>query len=202
MSSATDFNSTSPHYNALAHLSPALDAHLLRLFQGNPDQYLELAELFNYCCANGGKEEAEVIREPDASFNPRAARIAQLLIATTSEGSAVVLGAAFLASVDDRIRDSARHCNQSCAIAKSASAIMRSFSSHGAKGEDIAIAQASILDTVRHLHVSRRNQEQRAQILDTARKLADITQPNTRYASIIRLLKHAIAQQERRCARS
>ena len=83
------------HTGELKHDSPGL-LGLVRQFL-REDEVKQLAEVYCEACRCGALNESSVVRQPGISYNPRPARICQILINECSEKGLRVLGAAMYA---------------------------------------------------------------------------------------------------------
>lgn len=191
-----DTGATEPEL--LPRYAPALDYHLRKIFSSSPAVLAQLRELFNYCCAAGGREESCIPREADESFNPRLARLAQLLISEVHEQSDQLLGAVFLLTIISSSWDLAPASNQMRALAESADLLLKG-NDHQPDLLPLAATITVVLDQIRHLHQSRRTTEERDRLLKLAHRLRDIPAEYGRYQRLKEMLAHAISQQERRC---
>ena len=142
-----------------------------------------------------------VPRAHDASFNPRLARVAQLLIDISGEKTLLVLGAALVASTNQENWLDLPHIQMFQPLAAQTIHLLSETTAATAP-DALAIAHALILDTVRHLHISNRSTAERSKILELANKILGLECVVSRYARFKPILSHAISQQERRCARS
>lgn len=181
----------------LISAASGLHNHLRALFEHRGAELEYLHSLFNYSFTHGGREEDVVIREEGESFNPRLARLAQLLISEGGETSASVIGAAFLMVLEKKSAAAAPANAETKALAEAAHA--RTFDRLPAAA---ALALAYHLDQIRHLHRSRRSQSESSALLESARTLLSLASPEGRSQRLYTVLTHAISQQERRCTPS
>ncbi len=194
----SDSSISSGQLNQLHSFAPGIESQFQRIFGDRSPEFLLLTDIFNFSFNNGGNEDELVPREPGVSFNPKAARIAQQLITSADERSPLTLGAAMLFVASSELKNQAPQYERFAPIVEATDAIFQ-CRTESAAPEAIAIAQTAALDDVRHLHLSTRNAEQRARLLDHARAMLALTSREKRYAKIPPLLTHAIFQQERRC---
>lgn len=132
----------------LSHDSPSLQARLQRLLA--PSALPAFAEAYRHCFASGGVGEVFAVRDPQASFNPRPARICQIILSDSDERRPEVLAAGLLIS-------SSVPCNHpDLMAAESIAAQARSFiptSTGELSNEGAIVVLAWALDALRHLHL-------------------------------------------------
>jgi hypothetical protein len=193
--------SVSPVTSAITLYAPALNKRFEGIFAAPSTPYSIITELFNSSYIHGGAEDPFVPRRSDESFNPRLARIAQLLIDTSEERTLSVLGAALVAAARPGSWTTIPHIEMFQPLAQQSVQLLHDPSASAEEGA-LAIAHASMLDTVRHLHQSTRTPAEIKQTLELARKIDSREFAEPRYARFKVVLSHAISQQERRCAQS
>lgn len=156
------------HNGDLAHDSPALFGALKRVFCDGDDShsnYIKLLEkVYSASVANGALEEVELTREPEASYNPRPARVCQILLKEVGESDPAVLAAAMLC----------------CATRLPAHEIVagshKLFSLVAEYPKDVLSAVervklALLIDDIRHIHRSTRPRSEISRILSSAIEL-------------------------------
>ena len=123
--------------------SQSLDALLAKNFKQN--DYKSLQDTFDFVIKNGGLEEIDFTREEGQSFNPRPARIAQIMIKDCSILSVEAIEASLLASIE----------NSRSEISSQAIKIINSIHIEEKINQfSKALSLALILDRARHLHLS------------------------------------------------
>ena len=180
--------------------APGLWSSLCRHFHEEAMPGLEAA--YAHSIARGGKEEWPVVRPEDASFNPRPARVCQILFAQGRCADLDTLIAALLAPMppEEEAFESWRDAHQR--------SLARAASGHVHQGEPLSmpgagrqaawsVALALALDTVRHLHMTELPAEERRALLDRLQPLAG-EQGDGASSPLAPLLQSALTQQFRR----
>lgn len=161
----------------IAAVSPALESLLKRLFKG--DMLTQLVDAFMLVWQAGGDSEGDIVRAEGVSFNPRLARLAQIVLLDSRskllrasdpqdelQHAAELVVAVWLASLPNSqyrqlsFKISAQHRRTSI-IAGLAREIASGDLSGGPIGPEGIVAAALILDRVRHLHMTPLTIEQR-----------------------------------------
>ena len=135
--------------------SPKLHGLLRRNFDDSDLFLFESA--FEYAAASGGLLEVDFERDPLASYNPRPARIAQIVFEDAQQTEADVLAAAILASSSDVSGLTAERFGSAGDIARKACELCPARLVElepGADSAAAAIFAAMWLDRARHLHLA------------------------------------------------
>lgn len=176
--------------------APGLHAALSRVFNADAVQSLEAAYLFSVL--HGGKEEHPVVRPAGASYNPRPARMVQILLHQGHVSDLSTLLAGFLVTVRDTaalekwIDDHSRDAARVACTALSDAAFARIHSMNGI----FSLVLAAAIDTVRHLHMSTLDEAARQALLRAYRDLT--TAAENESCRLQKILLTALTQQERR----
>jgi hypothetical protein len=158
---------------SLLELSPALYSHLKRRV---PSKLADFEVAFNWIADRGGLEESFVNREKGVNFNPKPARICQILLTESAfEDNEILLAALFMAAPIGDPKDlSVQLSNtfsQAATLADTAQQVLNGSAPHSAA--EYALALASALDEARHLHLTTLSAAQRcARAQDLARLLS------------------------------
>ncbi len=117
-----------------------------------PADWSRLEAIYLLSSSHGGLEEAELTRPEGASFNPRPARIAQILISEVKELDPITLGGALLVNCPhiDRITD--------CTYERESILAMQArnaYAPYNLPRPAERIYLAYHLDILRHLHISK-----------------------------------------------
>ena len=161
----------------IAAVSPALESLLKRLFKG--DMLTQLVDAFMLVWQAGGDSEGDIVRAEGVSFNPRLARLAQIVLLDSRskllrasdpqdelQHAAELVVAVWLASLPNSqyrqlsFKISAQHRRTSI-IAGLAREIASGDLTGGPIGPEGLVAAALILDRIRHLHMTPLTIEQR-----------------------------------------
>ncbi|MCB0322268.1 MAG: hypothetical protein KDD69_01810 [Bdellovibrionales bacterium] len=137
---------------AIADTSPNLAGVLRRMFPAAATEQIQQA--YTYAIENGGGRECDFERDPEASYNPRPARIALILINNAEVREVDELQAALLATVplpssSDGFSDLVRQWAQAAARITS-----EPSQADPCSVPPIRIALAHYLDRARHLHLA------------------------------------------------
>lgn len=113
-----------------------------------------LEAAFEYAIARGGREECDFVREPDVSFNPRAARIPLILINDAQCREERVLAAATLATAAPDTSLEGVFDDELIALATLSHRPPQALLSSQPEGAASLIASALHLDRARHYHLA------------------------------------------------
>lgn len=134
----------------IAKNSPHLAGLLSRLIKKEimtASGYELIDDAFCISMQHGGKEEIDFVRDPDVSFNPRAARAALILIKDAKETSVISIAATIIASV----YDSRQNLEFDAAVLNLAKESLKEASE--IESRSAALVGCSLwLDRARHLH--------------------------------------------------
>lgn len=133
-----------------ANDAPALFCALGRMY--NKEILKSFEELYHNMVLAGGLHEGAIARAPNASFNPRPARLCKILLRETNEQDVNVLGAALIIAVPDNFETPVAW-QAACELAKQA----RTFRAQPLSKPDAPIERlhlAVLLDDLRHLHMT------------------------------------------------
>ena len=169
--------------------SQALAALLRKRLPAAEVQRIE--ELYHWAAEHGALVETGTKRGEGVSFNPRPARICQLLIVEGSRSQSRVLEAALLATAANEIDPPAEF--------KEAAQIAIKVGEAGPDSTDLdafAISLCIALDSVRHLHMGA-DSLQRTATLEHASALLSNSIACEKEPRLAQLLRGAIALQER-----
>lgn len=166
--SATSQNPPKDDLELLARSSPALLGSLKRSLSG--EESTRVASAYRGAIERGAAIERGFIREAGASFNPRPARVLQLLIQEVHAGEEVLTEAldALVSGHTPERRLCTRH--------------------------EVHLAIA--LDDLRHLHLRSADDPERAQLLQTAQTLLSHAAGTPSCRRLCELLQHALLRQE------
>lgn len=156
------------HRGVLETDAPALWAALRRaLPPGAPE---ELAGIYLAASKAGALSEQPVTREKGVSFNPRPARICQILIKECGESDTGVLAAAVLACCPEplEVRSAPPTAREVAAAARAGRSKYRIPVTEPAR----SICMALFLDDIRHLHMASLEAGERARILAAGSEIA------------------------------
>jgi hypothetical protein len=135
----------------------------------------------------GGNVEERLTREPEASFNPRPARVALLVMEEGSENHSLAIRAALWACSPGNPEDPA---------------VQRVVDDvrHGRFHERVAatIAAALLLDRVRHLHMTELEESEKAEYLAHVGSSPCLEKSSAAAERLKQKLAHAISLQRRR----
>lgn len=127
--------------------SQSLDALLRKLF--NEEEFLTLEKTFLFTLSNGGLKEIDFTRTEGQSFNPRPARMAQIVLKNSSLNSFKIINSSFLACIKDE-------CDLTALIATKILEYERIPNDQNKIDEESkVISLALLLDRARHLHLSK-----------------------------------------------
>ena len=138
----------------LAQDSPAL-AQALRRASFSQLERSWLADLYTLTAIHGGLEEPELRREPGVRYNPRPARLCQLLLQEGKVRQAEELAAAILLCSDRELdcRSPSAQTRSASSLRQEVRGVLTSKNAARASLPGQRIALASALDTSRHLHM-------------------------------------------------
>lgn len=154
----------------IAAVSPALESLLKRLFKG--DMLTQLVDAFMLVWQTGGDSEGDIVRAEGVSFNPRLARLAQIILLDSRskilkasdpqdelQHAAELVIAVWFASLPNSqyrqlsFKTSTKH-KRIAIIAGQAREIASGDLSGGPIGPEGIVAAVLILDRIRHLHMT------------------------------------------------
>ena len=155
--------------------APALAVKLSAVY--SPDQCSIIFRIFKEVSLRGGAHEGPIRREEGVNFNPRPARIAQIVLAETEQKDVDLLIIAMQATVDvpSGSEESFEELDNLPAL----------------------VVGALLLDAVRHLHMSTQTPEQIAERLKRARSVAKKLIEEGLTDQMANKIEHALGQQER-----
>lgn len=142
----------------MRRMAPGLCASLTRLSPPLDPRY---AQAFAHSCRSGGLNEGAIKRTPGASFNPRPARICQILLSESDERDSDVLCAAILIASHAQA-PFASELERAAAFLAEARKFPYQESEVSAEAERVALA--CHLDTLRHAHMCELSEEERARL--------------------------------------
>lgn len=181
---------------SLREAAPGLYSSLKKILL--PEDLASIEKSYTEVATRGGIEESPVIREVDASFNPRPARIATLVL--TDAKPTNLTKAILLALWSSLILDAATDPQWSQVPEDLTSALDRISSINGTSLEDIdevVVAVALRLDQVRHLHMTTLNINEKMSFLESVEALVTNLLLSHSELPILKKLSHAIHQQRR-----
>ena len=154
-----------PSIASLKAASPALQGEL-ELHYGTSEVAM-LSQVFEVACENGALFENGVRRAEGASFNPRPARIAQIILANTKGWTAETLASAILCCCKrDALTAFNTFSQQTIKICENF------FSGHPESHPQSAIiALALSLDELRHLHMTAKPADERDKVVNRSIEL-------------------------------
>ena len=160
--------------SSLRDAAPGFYAQAGRLLGASKLVALEAA--YALSCAHSGLSESGVMRSDGASFNPRPARVAQIVLGESLLRDPDTIAAAILACSE--IESSALQDSTLSRAWQLALQARRCASApHDAPAETQAIALALILDKTRHLHMQKLQPQQlSSQIIDLTLRLSKFPQ--------------------------
>ena len=179
--------------------APALDHYFKKIFSNQLENYEKLREIFRYAYSRGGRELSAVPRRDDEWFNPRLARIGQLLISNSQSSQFDQLAAALLTTIEAQHIHTAPVTTAIQHLALANRAVLRS--GIHSDSADCTTVLYVVLDEVRHLHLGERSSEEKSQILAIAKGLAEVNSYTKSHPQLLTMVNHAISQQERRCTK-
>jgi hypothetical protein len=183
--------------SALRRDASGLWKNLGSIFQENHGALLRIEMLFNWCFSNGGREILWVPRANEESFNPRCARIPQILITEIQERSPEVLMLAVAISIPQGAVPAM--ILGSDILHSELTAVNNLYEGRPATTQHTDVAFAAMIDTVRHLHNSRLQPTERLDALHSAKVLLSAEHSAPACPRLLVMLQHAVLQQERRC---
>jgi hypothetical protein len=141
------------------HLRSTLDPSSLEL----------ISRAYHVASRRGGKREWPIMRPPGASYNPKPARVIEILISIGKIADPIVLAAAALSFAEDLPPDETKDLPPECiAVAKQViEAPERALPPAG------KIIVARLLDEVRHLHMTVLSSEERLAYLRGIRSIVE-----------------------------
>ena len=152
----------------LAQDSPAVMGAIRRIFSA--EDVLLFESLYQAAALAGGLDEGPVLRIPNASFNPRPARICKILMREVKEQDMQVLGAALLLSLPEQIPVEPGF-EQAFQFAHK----LRSFIEKPGYDTPHAIIErlhlAMLLDNLRHLHMTSLSPSEKEAVVESFEEL-------------------------------
>lgn len=143
----------------LAHDAPAFHGALCRAL--TVDQIGVLVELYRAITERCGFDDADIVREPGVSFNPKPARVCQILMKNFGLYEAVVIGAGIVAAggprgvmaTHERFPEQATLADEALRVEAELPTSLAPFASTG-------IFLACLIDRCRHLHLVRLDRQE------------------------------------------
>ena len=193
--------------DALHTFAPGLERHLRQLFSHDTQALSRLKIAFQFSFYQGGREDKSIPRRDDESYNPRCARLAQLLISEALIADESILMVAILMPLLSRLPASiaAEPLVSQPLVAQFIKSVpvqlhetIQTLSPDPQPGLELVIL-ADCIDHVRHLHLSSRTELEQQSLLKHARKVLESSTIPAQYERLRTMLKHTLSQQERRC---
>lgn len=142
----------------------------------------------------GAGVEAPVLREPGASYNPRPARIATILIKECRDLTVVEIVACFWVPALEKGFEILNPNEAGQLLAKQSYSALHDVSSFNLKPQALRVAAAVLVDAIRHLHMSSLSSaERQAKIEQSERFIAGLTASSID-ARLFAVLEHATAR--------
>ena len=139
-----------------------------------PIEIQEFSEAYLTSIQSGGNIENGLTRKENASYNPRPARICEILIKETKESRLEVLLAALYS------------CAPNCTVTEDIS-----------KESSLCIALAITLDTLRHLHMTNLSNKDKKIEIDLAKGLIGSAEDSTSAARLCTMIKTSLKRLEK-----
>ena len=181
---------------SLRATAPGLFSSLMKTL--SPEDLTHIEKCYEEVLSRGGADEFPIVREVDASFNPRPARIATIVLTNTKPTH--LLRAIELGLWSCLIRDS----GVSTLLLEAPEDIVRALhrihfieSNVDSDIDEVIVALAVHLDQVRHLHMTNLSPEDKSSLLFRAEKLVTALLPSHVELPILKKVSHAIQQQRR-----
>jgi hypothetical protein len=181
---------------SLPETAPGLFSSLVKMF--TPNELSNIEKNYEEVVSRGGAEEFPILREVDASFNPRPARIAAIVLADArpkDPARAILLG--FWSCL---ITEGVVSTLESVVPEGLYSSLLRiNPSDYKANGDidEVIVALAVRLDQVRHLHMTALSPTHKSAILQDAEDMALLLVSSHPELPLLQRLTHAIHQQRR-----
>ena len=185
--------------DVLHDYAAGLERILIQTFNDQSLEIISIKEIFQFSFTNGGREDRLIPRRDDESYNPRCARLPQLLISEVGEIDEITIKSAMLIPlssisliVDAPVSDSIK------SLVTEVLNVPTNKNDH-LLARSVDLLLVNWIDHVRHLHISSRNREERLLMIAQAREIFQNTSELAAHPRLKTMLNHATNQQERRC---
>lgn len=184
--------------DALHDFAPGLERHLIQMFKDNAAVLEEIRAVFQYSFTQGGREDPRIPRRADESYNPRCARLPQLLISEAMEIGASSIMCAMLLPLSSNERIAAAPTSNLIKAHVLDALEAPSGRDNSPIPEITNLTLVNWIDHVRHLHISSREKEAQNLLMMQAKTVLSTASTQYPHPRLMVLLNHAINQQERR----
>ncbi len=173
----------------MSSAAPGLWASLKRSLP--PEACAALQQVYACAVAHGAAAEGKVAREAGASFNPRPARYAHLLL-QDAKPEHLLLAAAFLYGTEIA-NEQHEFCAAAYQLAQDA-ARFAELESAAVNADTQRLALAHWIDELRHLHMMEIEAEERESIIDRAERFASRLDLDPNTSPLVKILHAALTR--------
>ena len=185
--------------DALHSFAPGLERHLLQIFKSNPEKLQIIRQIFHFSFFHGGREDQSIPRREDESYNPRCARLAQILVSEANiEHEGLLITSILTPLLPTRFLAETMIADLLKLVPSQLNNMILPLMTFPVLDLNLAII-SNYIDLVRHLHLCSRPKDERSALLIYAENILNHIEISAQYERLKLLLSHSIRQQERRC---